>query len=63
MATVKQLKQRFDTLVEQREQARQRIDPDIENSDADYLRLEQQVNAAYRELMDARYATGYGQAD
>lgn len=60
---ISRLKAKFDNLVEQREEARKRIDPDIGGSDNDYLRLEQEVFKAYGELMDARYEAGEGMLD
>jgi len=63
MSKVEELKAKFDKLVEQREAARQRIDPDVDNSADEYHRLEQEVNDAYRALMDARYDAGQGTLD
>ena len=67
MDKIRNLKQRFDELVEEREAARKAIDVNAEDGDQEYLRLERAVNEAYKELMDARYEagfeTGYGRAD
>ena len=63
MDKIKRLKAKFDKLVVQREAARQRIDPDVEDSADEYHRLEQEVKEAYRALLDARYDAGQGVLD
>ena len=63
MDKIAQLKTRFDGLVKEREAARKRISPDVEGSSDEYRRLQQKVNEAYRELMDARHNAGEGMLD